>query len=75
MVPIVTNGVVNEKGILTIQLPSTSIQPGCYNLVIVIETSQGIKPKKKLNLTTYPVGLSNLSNTFRRENLYDDFGR
>jgi hypothetical protein len=82
-----TTVVVSSDRKITIQLPA-DIRPGAHRVVVVIEEAQANiqpgpqpiratpqfvpPPAKPLTATTHVAGVRLPTNTFRREDLYDD---
>lgn len=75
MKTIETTVLVTPEGTVTLQLPA-DILPGEHRIVFVID-EQPIRKKKQppLKFSAYPVGLVSEDMTFRREDLYGDWGR
>jgi hypothetical protein len=75
MKTIETTVLVTPEGTVTLQLPA-DIPPGEHRIVVVID-EQPIRKKKQppLKFSAYPVGLVAEDMTFRREDLYGDWGR
>jgi hypothetical protein len=68
-------GVVHADHTLTVTLPP-DIPPGPRTVVVVIEESAPAgQPVNTLDLTPHPVGPTEPSCTFRREDLYGEDGR
>jgi len=75
MKTIETTVLVTPEGTLTLQVPE-DIPPGEHRIVVVID-EQPISKKQQppLKFSAYPVGLVAEDMTFRREDLYGDWGR
>jgi len=75
MKTIETTVLVTPEGTVTLQLPE-DIPPGEHRIVVVID-EQPISKKKQppLKFSAYPVGLVADDMTFRREDIYGDWGR
>ena len=75
MKTIETTALVTPEGTLTLQVPE-DIPPGEHRIVVVIdERPISMKKQPPLKFSAYPVGLVAEDMTFRREDLYGDWGR
>ncbi len=70
MKAIETTATVTTEGKITVQLPP-DIPPGEHKIVLVIDEQAAADWKRlPLKFSAYPVGLTDESFTFRREDLY-----
>ncbi len=70
-----TTAVVSDNHTLTAQVPA-DIAPGTKQVVIVLEDAVPVKVKNDAFwLTPHPVGPTDPTCTYRREDLYGDDGR
>ena len=75
MITIEGKAVVTEEGKLVVDVPP-SVEPGEHQVVVVIDqqTSNGRK-RAPLTFSAHNIGPLPEDFTFRREDLYDDWGR
>ena len=75
MKTIETTGLVSPEGKVTLQLPA-DIPPGEHRIVVIIDEQLIMrKQHPPLEFSVYPVGLVREHMTFRREDMYGDWGR
>jgi hypothetical protein len=75
MKTIETTAIVTPEGTMTIQVPS-GISPGEHQVVVVIDEHSIVRKKSPpLKFSAYPVGLVSEAMTFRREDIYGEWGR
>jgi len=77
MISVTTKAFLQENKVLNFKIPeNTHLQEGEYEIVIVINTTAlKISEKKKLSFSEHDFYFSNPDSTFRREDIYGDFGR
>jgi hypothetical protein len=75
MKTIETTAVVTPAGTMTVQVPP-DIPPGEHQVVLVIDEHPIAKKKRApLKFSAYAVGLVSEEMTFRREDIYGEWGR
>jgi hypothetical protein len=75
MKTIETTAMVTQEGTMTVQVP-LGISPGEHQIVVVIDEHPIVKKERpSLKFSAYPVGLVSEQMTFRREDIYGEWGR
>jgi len=70
-----TTAIVTSEGTVTVQVPP-DIPSGEYRVLLVIDEQPIVREKRPpLKFSAYPVGLVSENMTFRREDLYGEWGR
>lgn len=70
-----TTAIITPAGAITVQVPP-DIPPGEYRVIVIVDEQPIVREKRPpLRFSAYPVGLVSENVTFRRENLYGEWGR